>query len=277
MVGTPDPPIGMTSTMWRCSPKLSERGLGESRRAQPGLGLGRRARVPEGPASPPGGRQPAASLPPGAPAPGSISFVQWPSAMRSSARPGRIGTRSSWASGFHRLRGGRFPDPARGPGDRGPSPGALPLERVLGKDVGAAVGAFHRANGVELLNRDSDHRLRGDRAGAGGRDRHRRGGRLRLRGGRHRDRARHNSSYEGPCSLARTGILRRSVCRADLDADHREVAGDAIAGGGHGRLHPLGPLEGGDLSLGGSAALRRSRVKCADRRADVLAENPFQG
>ena len=31
---------------------------------------------------------------------GSISFVQWPSAMRSSARPWRIGTRSSWALGF---------------------------------------------------------------------------------------------------------------------------------------------------------------------------------
>lgn len=30
-------------------------------------------------------------------------------------------------------------------------PGGVPLERVLGEEVGAAVGAFHRANGVELL------------------------------------------------------------------------------------------------------------------------------
>jgi 3-phenylpropionate/trans-cinnamate dioxygenase ferredoxin reductase subunit len=30
-------------------------------------------------------------------------------------------------------------------------PGSTPLERVLGKEVGGAVGAFHRANGVELL------------------------------------------------------------------------------------------------------------------------------
>jgi 3-phenylpropionate/trans-cinnamate dioxygenase ferredoxin reductase component len=30
-------------------------------------------------------------------------------------------------------------------------PDRVPLERVLGKEVGAAVGAFHRANGVELL------------------------------------------------------------------------------------------------------------------------------
>jgi 3-phenylpropionate/trans-cinnamate dioxygenase ferredoxin reductase component len=30
-------------------------------------------------------------------------------------------------------------------------PGSVPLERVLGKEVGAAIGAFHRANGVELL------------------------------------------------------------------------------------------------------------------------------
>jgi 3-phenylpropionate/trans-cinnamate dioxygenase ferredoxin reductase component len=30
-------------------------------------------------------------------------------------------------------------------------PGGVPLERVLGKEVGAAIGAFHRANGVELL------------------------------------------------------------------------------------------------------------------------------
>src|SRR5262245_19291199 len=30
-------------------------------------------------------------------------------------------------------------------------PGSVPLEGVLGKEVGAAVGAFHRANGVELL------------------------------------------------------------------------------------------------------------------------------
>jgi 3-phenylpropionate/trans-cinnamate dioxygenase ferredoxin reductase subunit len=29
-------------------------------------------------------------------------------------------------------------------------PGRVPLERVLGKEVGAAVAAFHRANGVEL-------------------------------------------------------------------------------------------------------------------------------
>jgi 3-phenylpropionate/trans-cinnamate dioxygenase ferredoxin reductase subunit len=30
-------------------------------------------------------------------------------------------------------------------------PGSAPLERVLGKEVGGAVGAFHRANGVDLL------------------------------------------------------------------------------------------------------------------------------
>src|SRR5436190_1194300 len=30
-------------------------------------------------------------------------------------------------------------------------PGRVPLERVLGEEVGAAVAAFHRANGVELL------------------------------------------------------------------------------------------------------------------------------
>jgi 3-phenylpropionate/trans-cinnamate dioxygenase ferredoxin reductase subunit len=30
-------------------------------------------------------------------------------------------------------------------------PGTAPLERVLGKEVGGAVGAFHRANGVDLL------------------------------------------------------------------------------------------------------------------------------
>jgi len=30
-------------------------------------------------------------------------------------------------------------------------PGSVPLERVLGKEVGGAVAAFHRANGVELL------------------------------------------------------------------------------------------------------------------------------
>jgi 3-phenylpropionate/trans-cinnamate dioxygenase ferredoxin reductase subunit len=30
-------------------------------------------------------------------------------------------------------------------------PGSVPLERVLGKEVGAKFGAFHRANGVELL------------------------------------------------------------------------------------------------------------------------------
>jgi 3-phenylpropionate/trans-cinnamate dioxygenase ferredoxin reductase component len=30
-------------------------------------------------------------------------------------------------------------------------PGSVPLERVLGKEVGEAVGAFHRANGVRLL------------------------------------------------------------------------------------------------------------------------------
>jgi 3-phenylpropionate/trans-cinnamate dioxygenase ferredoxin reductase subunit len=30
-------------------------------------------------------------------------------------------------------------------------PQRVPLERVLGKEVGAAVGAFHRANGVELM------------------------------------------------------------------------------------------------------------------------------
>jgi 3-phenylpropionate/trans-cinnamate dioxygenase ferredoxin reductase subunit len=30
-------------------------------------------------------------------------------------------------------------------------PDSVPLERVLGKEVGAVIGAFHRANGVELL------------------------------------------------------------------------------------------------------------------------------
>jgi 3-phenylpropionate/trans-cinnamate dioxygenase ferredoxin reductase subunit len=30
-------------------------------------------------------------------------------------------------------------------------PGTAPLERVMGKEVGGAVGAFHRANGVDLL------------------------------------------------------------------------------------------------------------------------------
>ena len=30
-------------------------------------------------------------------------------------------------------------------------PGSAPLERVLGREVGAAIGAFHRANGVELM------------------------------------------------------------------------------------------------------------------------------
>jgi len=30
-------------------------------------------------------------------------------------------------------------------------PQSVPLERVLGKEVGAVIGAFHRANGVELL------------------------------------------------------------------------------------------------------------------------------
>ena len=30
-------------------------------------------------------------------------------------------------------------------------PQSVPLERILGKEVGAAIGAFHRANGVELL------------------------------------------------------------------------------------------------------------------------------
>src|SRR5262245_48905224 len=30
-------------------------------------------------------------------------------------------------------------------------PGSAPLERVLGKELGGAFGAFHRANGVELL------------------------------------------------------------------------------------------------------------------------------
>ena len=30
-------------------------------------------------------------------------------------------------------------------------PGSAPLERVLGKEVGGAVGAFHRANGVDLM------------------------------------------------------------------------------------------------------------------------------
>jgi 3-phenylpropionate/trans-cinnamate dioxygenase ferredoxin reductase subunit len=30
-------------------------------------------------------------------------------------------------------------------------PGSVPLERVLGREVGAVIGAFHRENGVELL------------------------------------------------------------------------------------------------------------------------------
>ena len=45
-------------------------------------------------------------------------------------------------------------------------PERVPLERVLGEEVGAVIGAFHRANGVELLAESSDHRLRGDRTGA---------------------------------------------------------------------------------------------------------------
>ena len=62
----------------------------------------------------------------------------------------------------------------------------------------------------------------------------------------------------------------------DPDADDREVAGDAIAGGGHGRLHPLGPLEGGDLTLGEQLDAVRA-VERGDRRADLLAEHPFEG
>jgi 3-phenylpropionate/trans-cinnamate dioxygenase ferredoxin reductase component len=33
-------------------------------------------------------------------------------------------------------------------------PGSAPLEKVLGREVGAAIAAFHRANGVELLTED---------------------------------------------------------------------------------------------------------------------------
>ena len=38
-------------------------------------------------------------------------------------------------------------------------PDSVPLERVLGREVGAVIGAFHRANGVELLPESSDHCL----------------------------------------------------------------------------------------------------------------------
>jgi 3-phenylpropionate/trans-cinnamate dioxygenase ferredoxin reductase component len=40
-------------------------------------------------------------------------------------------------------------------------PGRFPLERVLGEQIGTAVGAFHRANGVELLAGDQIVRFEG--------------------------------------------------------------------------------------------------------------------
>jgi 3-phenylpropionate/trans-cinnamate dioxygenase ferredoxin reductase component len=40
-------------------------------------------------------------------------------------------------------------------------PGRFPLERVLGEQIGAAVGAIHRANGVELLAGDQIARFEG--------------------------------------------------------------------------------------------------------------------
>jgi 3-phenylpropionate/trans-cinnamate dioxygenase ferredoxin reductase component len=40
-------------------------------------------------------------------------------------------------------------------------PGRAPLERVLGDEVGAAVGAIHRANGVELRSQDQITRFEG--------------------------------------------------------------------------------------------------------------------
>ena len=40
-------------------------------------------------------------------------------------------------------------------------PGRAPLERVLGEEVGAAIGAIHRDNGVELLAETRSPRSRG--------------------------------------------------------------------------------------------------------------------
>ena len=45
-------------------------------------------------------------------------------------------------------------------------PGTAPLERVLGKEVGGAVAAFHRSNGVELLPESSGHRPSRDPTGS---------------------------------------------------------------------------------------------------------------
>jgi 3-phenylpropionate/trans-cinnamate dioxygenase ferredoxin reductase subunit len=41
-------------------------------------------------------------------------------------------------------------------------PGKLPLERVLGTEIGAQIGAFHRANGVELLAGEQVAAFEGD-------------------------------------------------------------------------------------------------------------------
>jgi 3-phenylpropionate/trans-cinnamate dioxygenase ferredoxin reductase component len=41
-------------------------------------------------------------------------------------------------------------------------PGRFPLERVLGEQIGAAVGAIHRANGVELLAGDQIAKFQGN-------------------------------------------------------------------------------------------------------------------
>ena len=70
-------------------------------------------------------------------------------------------------------------------------PGQTPLERVLGDQVGALIGAIHRANGVELLARRAGRRVRGHRTPGGGRDRRRPPYRVRLRRGGHRHRTRH--------------------------------------------------------------------------------------
>ena len=53
-------------------------------------------------------------------------------------------------------------------------PGRVPLERVLGEEVGAAFAAIHRGNGVELRSQDQVVGVRGSRARGGGRDRQRR-------------------------------------------------------------------------------------------------------